>query len=261
MLIGCSNDESSQNEITPQDIDFTGVWSYEAVEDTYITSTDEQVYTTHRSSLVIMNDLPTGVRYNECVLDESSGGYSIGVKTDKNFYMGDFDNGFKVLTSTALNRERAYDLTYIDNRYVREIATLRKIADVPRANQGTVTLSGGGFLNENTDEVCIIRSRHPSDIEGTIYISIPYNGALLYIRMDYSNGMAEGSFTQTNDRNDIVELSLSTAYFDAISTNFITPSSGTLTISMYNDQAMEGEFSFTDIDQINYIGTFSVTFQ
>lgn len=264
MLSACSendNDNSTQADITPADINFTGVWSYEAVQDTYITSTDEKVYTEHRSVLVVMNDLPVGVRHHQCVLDEASGNYGVAIKTDQNFYFEDFENGFKALDVTTLSRERIYDLTYIDNRRVRETATLRKVSDVARANQGTVTLTGGGFLDENTDEVCITRWHHPSDIEGVINVTIPFEGSLLNIRMDYNNGMATGTYAQTSGFNDVVDLSLDTyGWFDAINTNAIFPVSGTLTISTYDEQSMAGDFSFTTEDQSSYTGTFNVNF-
>jgi len=264
MLGACSDnggDDSSRTVITPADINFTGVWSYEAVQDTYITSTDELVYTEHRSVLIVMNDLPVGVRFDDCVLDEDSGNYSTAIKTDQNFYFEDFENGFKVVDETTLSRERVYDLTYIDDRHVHEAATLRKVSDVARANQGTVSLTGGGFLDENTDEVCITHWHHPSDIEGTINISFPYNGSLLHIRMEYANGLAADTYTQTGDFNDVVELYLSTdGNFEAISDSVIFPANGTLTINTYNEQTMSGDFSFTTEDQSNYTGAFNVTF-
>ena len=265
LLLGaCNNNDSNdapQSDITPADINFTGVWSYEAVEDTYITSTDELVYTEHRSVLIVMNDLPVGVRFDNCVLDEASGNYSTAIKSDQNFYFEDFENGFKVVNATTLSRERVYDLTYIDNRHVHETATLRKVSDVARANQGTVSLTGGGFLDENTDEVCITRWHHPSDIEGVINVTIPFEGSLLNIRMDYNNGMATGTYAQTGGFNDVVDLSLDTyGWFDAINTNVIFPVSGTLTISTYDEQSMAGDFSFTTEDQSSYTGTFNVNF-
>jgi uncharacterized lipoprotein NlpE involved in copper resistance len=178
-LIGCDNRDdqgnSPQAQITPADINFTGVWAYDAVQTTYISSTDELIYTENQSSRLVMNDLPVGVRYNRCILNDIN--YGSGVKTDKNLYLDDYDNGFKVIDSTTLVRERTFDSTTEANRYIHETATIHKLTNNMVVNQGTVTLSGGGFLDENTIEVCVIRWRHPSDIQGGLTSLSPTTAA------------------------------------------------------------------------------------
>jgi hypothetical protein len=265
-LFGCdnnkndnSNTDAPQVQITPADINFTGVWAYDSVQQTYISSTDELIYTENRSMHLVMNDLPVGVRYSRCMLNDTN--YSSGVKTDKNLYLDDYDNGFKVIDSTNLVRDRTFDSLSETNRYIHEIATIHKLSNDMAVSQGTVTVSGGGFLDENTTEVCVIRWHHPSDIEGVINLEIPYNGNLMEIRMAYNNGMDVGSYTQTADSSDTVELSLGAwNWFDPINTNYIGPASGTLTISAYDEQQLEGDFSFTAQDQNTYTGTFAVDF-
>lgn len=262
VLLGCdknNNDDSPQAKTAPADINFTGVWAYDAVQQTYITSTDELIYTENHSMRLVMNDLPVGVRYSRCILNDTN--YGSGAKTDKNFYLDDYDNGFKVIDSTSLVRDRTYDVPNVDNRYIHEIATIHKLSGEMTVNQGAVTVSGGGFLDENTTEVCIIRWHHPSDIAGVINITIPYNGNLMAIRMEYNNGIAVGNYTQTVSSTDTVELSLDAYdWFDPINTNYIDPVSGTLTISAYDKQKLEGDFNFTTQDQNTYTGTFAVNF-
>jgi hypothetical protein len=81
------------------------------------------------------------------------------------------------------------------------------------------------------------------------------------IRLDYNNGMDVGNYPQTTNATDAVELSLDAYnWFDPINTNSIAPASGSLTISTYDEQKLEGDFSFTAEDQNTYTGTFAVDF-
>ena len=75
VLLGCdknNNDDSPQAKTAPADINFTGVWAYDAVQQTYITSTDELIYTENHSMRLVMNDLPVGVRYSRCILNDTN---------------------------------------------------------------------------------------------------------------------------------------------------------------------------------------------
>ena len=254
---GAQSDDANQQNVAISNIDFNGVWLYETTTTTHLKSTGEKIYTENYSSRIVMQEYADGlIRYNECSLGDTV--YTTGAVTDQHLYLGSYDSPFNVIDETSLIRERQYELAYAPDNYYEETATITKLDSGASVEQGRVTLSGGGFLNEDTKQSCVIRWHHPSDIEGVVEIHIPFDGDYISLRINYNSGLVAGDFPQTISFDAPEFGLLSSAFFPYIGSNSLTADDGTLTITEYSDSKLTGSFDFISWDSQEYSGSFNI---